>query len=222
MPRRAIQVFTLDPSDTLTGHLGFSYASFNDKTVKAYIAGRSSRTGCSPAFRGSRRSRQLLQEHRTVHGAHGIHPTSSGAKLLVKVTDDLTLTFIALAGSTPRNGNWYPLDGISRAVLIPRDRSDQAVLTWRAMVAPKQRSVVNGGSGKAEYTSGLGIFTLVHLLQLYQRPPGFSYFASYVQRRAVLHQNSPTQTYQTELDLARAKVRAIQLCHGWRATTPRL
>ena len=35
----AIQVFTLDPTDQLTGHLSYSYASFNDQTVKAFLAG---------------------------------------------------------------------------------------------------------------------------------------------------------------------------------------
>jgi hypothetical protein len=82
-------------------------------------------------------------------------------KLLVKVTDDLTLSFIGFGGQhSNANGQLgNPLDGISKAVLIPGAIVPTRPYDVAGNVAPKQRSVVNGGGGRANYDSGIGIIT---------------------------------------------------------------
>jgi iron complex outermembrane receptor protein len=202
----AIQVFTLNPTDTLAGHVGLSYASFNDKTVKAYIAGPIIADKVLASISGfEEKADSYYNNIGPPMTLNGISSHIIRAKLLVNVTDDLRLTFIGFGGqhsnSNGQLGN--PLDGISRAVLIPGAIVPTRPYDVAGNVAPKQRSVVNGGSGKAEYDSGLGTFTLSTSYNYTNGHLILPTFASYVPGGGqYYYQNSPNKTYQTELDLA--------------------
>ena len=205
----AIQVFTLDPSNQLTGHLGLSYASFNDKTVKAYIAGPIIEDKVLASISGfEEKADSYYNNIGPPMTLNGISSHIIRGKLLVKVTDDLTLTFIGFGGQhSDANGQLgNPLDGISAAVLIPGAIVPTKPYDVAGNVAPQQRSVINGGSGKAEYDSGLGVLTLSTSYNYTNAHLVLPTFAAYVPGGGqYYYQNSPNQTYQTELDLASVK-----------------
>ena len=205
----AIQVFTLDPSDKLTGHLGFTYASFNDKTVKAYVAGPIIGDKVFGSLSGfEEKADSYYRNIGPYMQLNGISSHIIRAKLLVKVTDDLTLSFIGFGGQhSNANGQLgNPLDGISRAQTIPGAIVPTTPYDVAGNVAPEQRTVLNGGSGKAEYYSGIGTVTLTTSYNYTNAHLVLPTFAAYVPAGGqYYHQNSPNQTYQTELDLVSPK-----------------
>ncbi len=205
----AIQVFTLDPSDKLTGHLGFTYASFNDKTVKAYVAGPIIGDKVFGSISGfEEKADSYYRNIGPYMQLNGISSHIIRAKLLVKVTDDLTLSFIGFGGQhSNANGQLgNPLDGISRAQTIPGAIVPTTPYDVAGNVAPEQRTVLNGGSGKAEYYSGIGTVTLTTSYNYTNAHLVLPTFAAYVPAGGqYYHQNSPNQTYQTELDLVSPK-----------------
>jgi len=205
----AIQVFTLDPSDKLTGHLGFTYASFNDKTVKAYVAGPIIGDKVFGSISGfEEKADSYYRNIGPYMQLNGISSHIIRAKLLVKVTDDLTLSFIGFGGQhSNANGQLgNPLDGISRAQTIPGAIVPTTPYDVAGNVAPEQRTILNGGSGKAEYYSGIGTFTLSTSYNYTNAHLVLPTFAAYVPAGGqYYHQNSPNQTYQTELDLVSRK-----------------
>jgi len=205
----AIQVFTLDPSDKLTGHLGFTYASFNDKTVKAYVAGPIIGDKVFGSISGfEEKADSYYRNIGPYMQLNGISSHIIRAKLLVKVTDDLTLSFIGFGGQhSNANGQLgNPLDGISRAQTIPGAIVPTTPYDVAGNVAPEQRTILNGGSGKAEYDSGIGIVTLTTSYNYTNAHLVLPTFAAYVPAGGqYYHQNSPNQTYQTELDLVSPK-----------------
>jgi len=205
----AIQVFTLDPSDKLAGHLGFTYASFNDKTVKAYVAGPIIGDKVFGSISGfEEKADSYYRNVGPYMQLNGISSHIIRAKLLVKVTDDLTLSFIGFGGQhSNANGQLgNPLDGISKAVLIPGAIVPTTPYDVAGNVAPEQRTILNGGSGKAEYDSGIGIVTLTTSYNYTNARLVLPTFAAYVPAGGqYYHQNSPNQTYQTELDLVSPK-----------------
>jgi iron complex outermembrane receptor protein len=205
----AIQVFTLDPSDKLTGHLSYSYASFNDQTVKAYLAGPIIEDKVFASISGFEEN---ANSYYTNVGPYmklnGVSSHIIRAKLLVKVTDDLTLSFMGFGGqhanSNGQLGN--ALNGISEAVLIPGAIVPTKPYDVAGNVAPKQLDIVNGGSGKAEYDSSFGVFTLTTSYNYTNAHLVLPTFAAYVPGGGqYYYQNSPNQTYQTELDLVSPK-----------------
>ena len=205
----AIQVFTLDPSDKLTGHLGFSYASFNDKTVKAYVAGPIIGDKVFGSISGfEEKADSYYRNIGPYMQLNGISSHIIRAKLLVKVTDDLTLSFIGFGGQhSNANGQLgNPLNGITKAEVIPGAIVPTRPYDVAGNVAPEQRTVLNGGSGKAEYYSGIGTFTLSTSYNYTNAHLVLPTFAAYVPAGGqYYHQNSPNQTYQTELDLVSRK-----------------
>ena len=205
----AIQVFTLDPSDKLTGHLGFTYASFNDKTVKAYVAGPIIGDKVFGSISGfEEKADSYYRNIGPYMQLNGISSHIIRAKLLVKVTDDLTLSFIGFGGQhSNANGQLgNPLDGISRAQTIPGAIVPTTPYDVAGNVAPEQRTILNGGSGKAEYYSGIGTVTLTTSYNYTNAHLVLPTFAAYVPAGGqYYHQNSPNQTYQTELDLVSPK-----------------
>jgi iron complex outermembrane receptor protein len=205
----AIQVFTLDPSNTLTGHLSYSYASFNDQTVKGYIAGPIVEDKVFASLSGFEEN---ANSYYTNIGPYmklnGISSHIIRAKLIVKVTDDLTLSFMGFGGqhsnSNGQLGN--PLNGISQAVLIPGAIVPTQPYDVAGNVAPKSLDIINGGSGKAEYDSSLGVFSLTTSYNYTNAHLVLPTFGSYVPGGGqYYYQNSPNQTYQTELDLVSPK-----------------
>ena len=139
---------------------------------------------------------------------NGISSHLIRAKLIVKVTDDLTLTFMGFGGehsnASGQLGN--PLDGISQAVLIPGAIVPTKPYDVAGNVGPKSLDNVNGGSGKAEYDSAFGIFTLTTSYNYTNAHLILPTFGSYVPGGGeYYYQNSPNQTYQSELDLASPK-----------------
>src|SRR5258708_11293016 len=93
---------------------------------------------------------------------NGISSHIIRAKLLVKVTDDLTLSFIGFGGQhSNANGQLgNPLDGISKAQTIPGAIVPTTPYDVAGNVAPQPRTVLNRGSGQAEVLSRLGTLTL--------------------------------------------------------------
>jgi iron complex outermembrane recepter protein len=201
----AIQVFTLDPTDTLAGHLGFTYASFSDKTVKAYVAGPIIEDKVLASISGfEEKANSYYRNIGPYMQLNGISSHIIRAKLLVKVTDDLTLSFIGFGGQhSNANGQLgNPLNGITQAVLIPGAIVPTRPYDVAGNVAPEQRSVLNGGSGKAAYDSAIGTVTLTTSYNFTNAHLVLPTFAAYVPAGGqYYHQNSPNQTYQTELDL---------------------
>jgi iron complex outermembrane recepter protein len=205
----AIQVFTLDPSDKFAGHAAFSYASFNDQTLKAYVAGPIIENKVFASLSGFEETADSY--YKNIGPPMTLNGISSGilrAKLIVKVTDDLTLSFMGFGGQhSNANGNLgNPLNGISQAVLIPGAVVPTRPYDVAGNVSPKQIDTVNGGSGKAEYTSGLGIFTLTTSYNYTNGHLVLPTFGAYVPGGGQYYfQNSPNQTYQSELDLVSPK-----------------
>ena len=205
----AIQVFTLDPSDNPSGHLGFTYASFNDKTVKAYVAGPIIGDKVFGSLSGFEEKADSYDRNIGPYmQLNGISSHIIRAKLLVKVTDDLTLSFIGFGGShSNANGQLgNAFNGISQAQNIPGAIVPTRPYDVAGNVAPEQRTVLNGGSGKAEYYSGIGTFTLSTSYNYTNAHLVLPTFAAYVPAGGqYYHQNSPNQTYQTELNLVSPK-----------------
>ena len=205
----AIQVFTLDPSNTLAGHLSYSYASFNDQTVKAYLAGPIIENKVFASISGfEENANSYYRNVGPYMQLNGISSHIIRGKLIVKVTDDLTLSFMGFGGQHANsNGNLgNPLNGISQAVLFPGAIVPTRPYDVAGNVAPKQLDIINGGSGKAEYTSGLGVFTLTTSYNYTNGHLVLPAFGAYVPGGGeYYHQNSPNQTYQSELDLVSPK-----------------
>ena len=205
----AIQVFTLDPSDTLAGHLSYSYASFNDQTVKAFLAGPIIPDKVFASISGfEENANSYYTNIGPYFKLNGVSSHIIRAKLIVKVTDDLTLTFMGFGGqhsdSNGQLGN--PLNGITEAVLIPGSIYSTRPYTVAGNTAPKSLDIINGGSGKAEYDSGIGVVTLTTSYNYTNAHLVLPTFGAYVPGGGqYYHQNSPNQTYQTELDLVSPK-----------------
>ena len=205
----AIQVFTLDPSETLAGHLSYSYASFNDQTVKAFLAGPIIPDKVFASISGFEEN---ADSYYTNIGPYmklnGVSSHIIRAKLIVKVTDDLTLSFMGFGGqhsdSNGQLGN--PLNGITQAAAIPGSVFSAQPYTVAGNVAPKSLAIVNGGSGKAEYDSGIGVVTLTTSYNYTNAHLVLPTFGAYVPGGGeYYHQNSPNQTYQSEVDLVSPK-----------------
>ena len=206
----AIQIFTLDPSNEFTGHLGFSYASFNDQTLKAYLAGPIIEGKVFASISGFEETADSYYKNiGPPMNLNGISSRTVRAKIIVLPTDDLKLTFIGFGG---RHGDasavlGNPLNGTSVAQLIPGSVIPTRPYDVAGNFAPQEVVNGDGASFKAEYNSGLGAITLTssynhvntHLVvptaDAYV-PGGFDqyYFAQ-----------SPADTYQVELDLASVK-----------------
>ena len=206
----AIQVFTLDPSNTFAGHAAFSYASFNDQTLKAYVAGPLIEDKVFASISGFEETADSYYKNigPSMGTLNGISSGILRVKLIVRVTDDLTLSFMGFGGQhSNANGNLgNPLNGISAAVLIPGAIVPTRPYDVAGNVSPKQIDTVNGGSGKAVYDSSLGIFTLTTSYNYTNGHLILPAFGAYVPGGGEYYnQNSPNQTYQTELDLVSPK-----------------
>jgi iron complex outermembrane receptor protein len=205
----AIQVFTLDPTNTLTGHLSYSYASFNDQTLKGYVAGPLIEDRVFGSVSGFEENANSYYKNVGPYmKLNGVSSHIIRAKLLFKVTDDLTLSFMGFGGqhsnSNGQLGN--PLNGISEAVLIPGSIVPTTPYQVAGNLAPKALDVVNGGSGKAEYRAPFGTLTLTTSYNYTNAHLTEPTFGAYVPGGGeYYHQNSPNQTYQTEIDLVSPK-----------------
>src|SRR6266850_1283038 len=129
----AIQVFTLDPSDNPSGHLGFTYASFNDKTVKAYVAGPIIGDKVFGSISGfEEKADSYYRNIGPYMQLNGISSHIIRAKLLVKVTDDLTLStsynytnahlvLPTFAAYVPAGGQYYHQNSPNQTYQTERD-----------------------------------------------------------------------------------------------------
>jgi iron complex outermembrane receptor protein len=203
----AIQIFTLDPSDTLTGHLGFSYASFNDQTVKAYIAGPIIAGKVFASISGFEETADSY--YRNIGPPmtlNGISSHTVRAKIIAQPSDDLKVTFIGFWG---RHGDasavlGNPLNGISVAHLIPGSVIPTKPYDVAGNFAPEQVVNGDGASVKAEYNSSLGAITLTssynHVNTHLVVPTADAYVPGGLDQ--YYFAQSPADTYQVELGLA--------------------
>jgi len=207
----AIQIFTLDPSDEFTGHLGVSYARFHDQTVKAYLAGPIIEGKVFASISGFE---ETADSYYTNVGPpmtlNGISSHAVRAKIIVKPTEDLKLTFIGFGGqhgdASAVLGN--PLNGISVAQLIPGSVIPTRPYNVAGNFAPREVVDGDGASVKAEYNSSLlGAFTLTssynHVNTHLVVPTADAYVPGGLDQ--YYFAQSPADTYQVELDLASVK-----------------
>jgi len=124
----------------------------------------------------------------------------------VKVTDDLNAVLIGFGGQhSNANGQLgNPLNGITKAEVIPARSSRPGRMTWR-QCRSRAADCPQRGSGKAEYYSGIGTFTLSTSYNYTNATWSFLLSPPMCRPAAYYHQNSPNQTYQTELDLVSRK-----------------
>ena len=203
----AIQIFTLDPSNEFTGHLGFSYASFNDQTLKAYLAGPIIAGKVFASISGFEETADSYYKNiGPPMSLNGISSHTIRAKIIVLPTNDLKLTFIGFGGqhgdASAVLGN--PLNGISVAQLIPGSVIPTRPYDVAGNFAPKEVVDGDGASFKAEYNSGLGAITLTssynHVNTHLVVPTADAYVPGGLDQ--YYFAQSPADTYQVELGLA--------------------
>ena len=206
----AIQVFTLDPSNEFTGHLGFSYASFNDQTLKAYLAGPLIEGKVFGSISGFEETADSYYKNvGPPMTLNGISSHTIRSKIVVLPTDDLKLTFIGFWGqhgdASAVLGN--PLNGTSVAQLVPGSVIPTRPYNVAGNFAPEEIVDGNGGSFKAEYNSGIGALTLTssynHVNTHLVVPTADAYVPGGLDQ--YYFAQSPADTYQVELDLASVK-----------------
>ena len=206
----AIQIFTLDPSDEFAGHLGVSYASFHDQTVKAYVSGPLIENKVFASISGFE---ETADSYYTNVGPpmtlNGISSHTLRAKIVAVPTDDLKLTFIGFWGqhgdASAVLGN--ALNGTSVAQLVPGSVIPTRPYNVAGNFAPEEIVDGNGGSVKAEYNSGIGAFTLTssynHVNTHLVVPTAAAYVPGGLDQ--YYFAQSPADTYQVELNLASVK-----------------
>jgi iron complex outermembrane recepter protein len=214
----AIQIFTRDPTDNLAGHVEAGYASFNDQSVKGYLAGpivEGKVFGSISAYDETADS--YYKNIGPPLKLNGIKNDLLRAKLIIKATDKLTLSFAGFAGQhSNANGNLgNPFNGITQAVRTPGAIFSATPYQVASNVAPKSLVIVKGGSGKAEYDSGIGVLTLTTSYNYTNARLVLPTFGAYLPAGGqYFYQNSPNQTYQTELNLVSRKYGAFSYIAG--------
>jgi iron complex outermembrane receptor protein len=206
----AIQVFTLEPTNTLTGQFSAGYGSFNDQVVKGYIAGPLIPDKLLASISAFEETADSYYNNIVPNSfkPRGLNAASVRGKLLFTPTDNLKITVIGFVGHhDDASGVWgTTLDGITQARAIPG-----SIITSRPYDVASNTNVWqnvsgSGGSVKAELGTSIGTFTLTGAYDYSNDIARSQAFYAYVPTGAEYYDaRTPDRNEQVELDLVSVK-----------------
>ena len=215
----AIQIFTLDPTNTMTGRFSAGYGSFNDQVVKGYIAGpliENKVLGSLSAFEETSDSyyRNIVPNS---FQPNGLNAASVRAKLLLMPLENLKITLIGYVGHhNDAAGVWGTTPyGITAARNIPG--SIIATKPWdvASNLNVYQDVAGRGGSGKAVLDTAVGTLTLSTAYNYTIDHSRSQAYYAYVPTGAEYYDSDvPDENEQVELDLASVKYGAFSYIAG--------